>query len=110
MRLGPTTLKILRLLSTCPRSAREVMNAIRPVGCSINWGGAYFLPETSVANGHRCSLRRRGLIEARGKNEKGATIWGLTPKGAMHAPLYHMELDGKFLHRQVQCNPTRRSV
>jgi hypothetical protein len=104
MRLGPTAIKILRLLANYPCTAREIMNAIRPEGCTSSWGNSYFLPANSGANGYHSSLRRRGLIEARGKTEKGATVWGLTPAG-----LYHMHR-AAGLPTQVQCNPPRRSV
>lgn len=82
MRLGPTTLKILTQLARKPSTSREVREALRPEGCTQSWGNSYFLPANSKANGYHSSLRRRGLIEARGR-EGCATIWAITHTGFM---------------------------
>ena len=84
MRLGPTTLKILRLLALGPATSRTLRDALRPEGCTQSWGNSYFLPANSGANGYHSSLRRRGLIMSVGKTTKGATLWGLTPAGLYH--------------------------
>ena len=79
-----TAMKILMILDAarmrCPLTEREIIDVLRPAGCSKRWGNSYFLK--GFGNRHEISLIKRGLIDVVGI-DKGthARMYRITDAG-----------------------------
>ena len=78
-----TTLKILMMLESAGSceglSEKQIIDVIRPYGCSERWGNSYFLK--GRGNGHKVSLIKRGLIDIVRINENNGRMYAISDDG-----------------------------
>jgi hypothetical protein len=62
-----------------PFTERQILDQVRPKGCSPRWGNSYFL--VGKGNSHEVSLIKRGLIDIVAESTRGARMYAISELG-----------------------------
>ena len=62
-----------------PFTERQILDQVRPKGCSPRWGNSYFL--VGRGNAHEISLIKRGLINVVASSTRGARMYAISELG-----------------------------
>lgn len=62
-----------------PFTERQILDQVRPKGCSPRWGNSYFL--VGRGNAHEISLIKRGLINVVASSPRGARMYAISELG-----------------------------
>lgn len=83
IKTGGSAQKILAFLmgrhKDGPFTERQILDQVRPKGCSPRWGNSYFL--AGRGNAHEISLIKRGLINVVASSTWGARMYAISELG-----------------------------
>lgn len=100
IKTGGSAQKILAFLmgrhKDGPFTERQILDQVRPKGCSPRWGNSYFL--VGRGNAHEISLIKRGLIDVVASSTRGARMYAISDAGR------YALWESQNIRLSLQCN------